>query len=183
MKVNFLPDSHAMKNKTCLLILLVLAVFSLANAQNNQELRVNDSLGDYEVDDELNDDFTTLTYSFKQFEKNVDAIHYQNYKKQMCTPLEGQYVSTFIQGMDESFMIVAISNQGFNEEIENAKYEHFIHNGRDYYFGKILNEEQGKFDNHILLLECPQYDIVISIMSPTNLSKENLLGIVNQLDL
>ena len=170
-----------MKNKIGLLSLLVLFVFSLGNAQNTQVLKVKDTLSDYEVEDEFDDDFKELAYSFEQFKKLVDAIHYQNYKKQMCTPLEGQYISTFFQGMDESFMIVAISNQGFQDEIKLAKYECIMHQGQSLYYGKMWNEQLNRYDDHILLKEHPQHDMVISVMGPIALSKENMLVIANQL--
>ncbi len=171
-----------MKNKLGLLLLQVVFVVGLANAQNNIAQNINNSLNDYEVEDEFDDDFTELTYSFQLFEKIVDAIHYQNYKKQMCTPFEGQYVSTFVQGLDESFMIVAISNHGFQEEVKNAQYKAIKHRGQTFYYGTLWNDEQGKFDDHILLKECPQYGVVISILGPVALSKENLWCIVNQFD-
>ncbi|MDE5423955.1 hypothetical protein L3073_17205 [Ancylomarina sp. DW003] len=170
-----------MKNKLGLFIYLMVFVIIVAGAQNNFAHKIDNNLNDYEVEDEFDEDFNALSYSFEKFEDEVNVLHYQNYKKQMCISEEGQYITAFMQGMDDRFLIVAMSNQGFQTEIKNSKYEHFIYKGKEYYFGKIWNEEKGKYADHILLLECPQYNIVISIMSPMSLSKENLLGIVSQL--
>ncbi len=178
----FLPNSHAMKNKIGILSLLVLFVFSQVNAQNAQLSMVKDRLSDYEVEDEFEKDSNELAYPFEQFEKLASAVHYQGYKMQMCMSLEGQYMTTFMQGLDESFMIVAISNQGFQDEIELATYECIMHQGQAFYYGKMWNEQLNKFDDHILLKEHPQNDMVISVMGPIALSKENMLIIANQLE-
>jgi len=171
-----------MKNKLGLFLLQIVFVVGLVNAQNNLAHKIDGNLNDYEVEDEFDDDFTELTYAFQKFEKIVDAIHYQNYQKQMCISLDGQYMATFMQGMDESFMILAISNQGFKEEIKNTTYKCIKHKGQTFYYGTIWNESLGKYDDHILLKEQPQHAIVLSIMGPVALSKEKLLVIANQLE-
>jgi hypothetical protein len=170
-----------MKNKIGLLSLLVLFVFSLGNAQNTQVVKVKDTLSDYEVEDEFDEDFKELAYPFEQFKKLVNGIHYQNYKMQMCISVEGQYITTFMQGLDESFMIVAISNQGFQDEIKLAKYECIMQQTQSLYYAKIWNEQLNKYDDQILLKEQPKYDLVISVMSTSGLSKESLMIIANQL--
>ncbi len=177
----FLANRHTMKNKIALLSLLVLFVYSLGNAQNTQVLKVKDTLSDYELEDEFDEDITELAYPFEQFKKLVYGIHYQNYKMQMCISVEGQYITTFMQGLDESFMIVAISNQGFQDEIKFAKYECIMHQGQAFYYGKMWDEQLNKYDDHILLKEQPQHDLVISVMGPIALLKENMLIIANQL--
>lgn len=177
----FLLNSGAMKNKIALLTLLLLFVFSLANAQNNQFIRTDENEDDYEVEEEFDDDLTLMACSFETFQNATNGVRYLNYKKIMCAPVDGQYMAAFIQGMDENFMIVAISNQGFQEEIMNEKYELIIQYGQYFYYGKIWNEDKMKFEDHILLFEYPQFEMVISIMSPMALSKEKLSMIANQL--
>ncbi len=177
----FLPNSYAMKKKIGLLSLLVLFLFSLLNAQNTQVLKVEDKLSEYEVEDEFEEDSNEIVYLFEQFKKLANRIHFQNFKMQMCVSLEGQYITTFMQGLDESFMVVAISNQGFQDEIELSTYECIMHGGQIFYYGKMWNEQLNKYEDHILLKEAPQHDLVISVMAPITLSKEKMLIIANQL--
>lgn len=139
-----------------------------------------DNMDDDDVDEEL----VPLSYSFQKFEMAIDKVHYQGYKKSMCMPMGGQYMAAFMKGLQESFMIAALSNQGFQSEMlntESNEYERFEKNGREMYFGKMRDEESGEEDGNVLFIEYTQHEMVISIMSPSAMSKESLLVIANQL--
>ncbi|RXQ95806.1 DUF4367 domain-containing protein [Ancylomarina salipaludis] len=135
-------------------------------------------------DDDADEEIVPLTYSFQKFEMAIDKVQYQGYKKSMCMPMGGQYMAAFMKGLQESFMISALSNQGFQSEMLNTEaneYERFVKNGREMYFGKMRDEESGEDDGNVLFIEYPQHEMVISIMSPSAMSKESLLVIANQL--
>ncbi len=151
----------------------------------NQETDAMDiDLSDDMMDEDSDEEVVPLSYSFQKFEMAIDKVEYQSYKKSMCMPLEGQYMAAFMKGLEESFMIAALSNQGFHSEmlkIESNEYERFEKNGREMYFGKMRDEESGDEDGNVLFIEYPQYEMVISIMSPSAMSKENLLRVADQL--
>lgn len=137
---------------------------------------------DYSNDED--DEVIAVTYPYDDFMKAVKKINYSSFKRATILNVEGQYMATFMKSMRENFTIVASSRE--NMESDEAKkemvgYQHFSHNGHKMHFGDAVDEEGEGFTGSALIIEYPDEDMLISIVSMPKMSKDEVLKIADQL--
>ncbi len=155
------------------------------DALQDDDTDMGDGFSMQENEDDFEEPMTPVSYSFSEFKKVVGNVQYKGYKESMTMSLEGQHMANFMESIRKNFVIVASSNQGFKYGLKADKiknYQHFTHNGLSMHFGtEIDKEEDSGFQGSVLLIEYPSEDMLISIVNSSNLNKDEVLKIADQL--
>lgn len=143
------------------------------NQYQQQMMGGMDSFDDEDSDDE-DIDLIPVKYPYGKFEKEASEFEYNSYRKMMVMNNKGTYSAMFMKGMSETLAVAATSRKNGNPgQIGNL--ESFTHKGKKCMYGKMDDE-----DDTSLIVDIPNYDTYIILVSSAAQSKSEMLSILDQ---
>lgn len=132
-------------------------------------------------DDSEDDDFQAIPvkYPYTNFQSKINSFNYDGYKKMMCISAEGAHSAMFSKNTNEGVIVSAMSRK--NGDIsKQGSFETFTHRGKTCRYGKI-DEEEEEDDSMVLVIEIPNYDTYITLVSTPPQTKAEMLKVLDEL--
>lgn len=126
-------------------------------------------------DEEEDEQVIPVTYPFDKFARIINGFNFDGYSKTMVQPVEGRHMAMFQKNMVNTLMIVASSDKEVDEKDKDG-YEQFSRNGHNCLYGNLEDGE-----GTALMIEYPEYDMIIIIAGMPHLSKSKLVEAGDQL--
>jgi len=142
-----------------------------------------DSYDDSDEDDEDDYEMAPITYSFEKFKKAIAGGKVpEGYASILggSRNVDGEYMANYMKG--RSILCIAATSLIEEEGEDMKKFEKFKHKGMKCKYSKIADQTEEGREGTALIVDYPKHKMSLTIMSsPTNMSKEDLLKVVDSL--
>ena len=128
-------------------------------------------------DDEEYEEGESVSISFKEFQNGLSGLSSSGYMQTMIMEEEDQYIAMYMKGMAASIMITATAIGDADGETDEG-FESFSHKGHQMMYAKIV---EGGMNISVLVVVYPQKKLLISVNAMTDMSKEDLISIADNL--
>ncbi|MBC8383836.1 MAG: hypothetical protein H8E22_08570 [Candidatus Cloacimonetes bacterium] len=128
-------------------------------------------------DDEEYEESESVSISFKEFQNGLSGLSSSGYMQTMIMEEEDQYIAMYMKGMAASIMITATAIGDADGETDEG-FESFSHKGHQMMYAKIV---EGGMNISVLVVVYPQKKLLISVNAMTDMSKEDLISIADNL--
>ncbi len=146
----------------------------------NVNIAINEETDNYEDDETTTaDNLIPTKYPYDKFCDKVNSFSYQGYQKMMLMQTNGVHTCVFMKGFTNNITVIAISrkNADNKDKVYFDKNNSFTRNGHKCYFEKNKTEEPSS----TLIIEIPKYDTYISIVTSPEISKNEMIKIMDKL--
>ncbi len=148
----------------------------------NANISINEETDYYEDGEVVEaDDIIPTQYPYDKFCDKINSFNnHQGYQKVMLMQTGGVHTAVFMQGFTNNLTVIAISRK--NTDSKNKVYfdktNSFTQNGHRCYFERNTTGESSSS----LTIDIPQYDTYISIVALPEMSKSQMIIIMNNLN-